>query len=173
MFPIIQCVALWTLHEGALITPPRLCPLRSLPTFSTVKAAPLLVLSMLGIGAVFSTLPGSAKFTLDICEHVRKALAALYEHSLVNLRNEHIIHANLLACIAALWSGSKRAFELAEIARGQLVNLCRRGGLLENPFGPEASRPANVQQAWLAWAAAESRKRLGASIFLLDGFFPS
>lgn len=125
---------------------------------------------MVGSGAIFSGLSGSSKLSLTICELTRRALAALFEHDLVNLRSEPIMHAMLLTCVSALWSGNKRAFELAEIQRGQLVNLCRRGGLLDQPTFRQAN---GLNLTWEQWAAVESRKRLGVAILLLDGFFPS
>lgn len=51
---------------------------------------------MMCIGSAFSPLPGAARFSLDIAEQIRRAMAALYEHDLTNLRSEHIMHASLL-----------------------------------------------------------------------------
>ncbi|ORY61054.1 fungal-specific transcription factor domain-domain-containing protein [Leucosporidium creatinivorum] len=145
-----------------------LFPVVHLPTFSPPTSAPIVLAAQTCIGASFSPLPSAHKFSLDLAEQIRRALAALYEHDLRNLRSEEIMHAGLLTCVSGLWSGNKRAFELAEIARGQLVNLCRRGRLFDRPAIGRADG-----LGWTAWAAVESRKRLGACIMLLDGFFPS
>ncbi len=39
------------------------------------------------------------------------------------LRSVSLIHVYLLQCVAGLWSGNKRTFELVEAGRGALVNV--------------------------------------------------
>lgn len=71
----------------------------SLPTFSPHSCAPIVLAAQTCIGASFSPLPCAHKFSLDLAEQIRRALAALYEHDLRNLRSEEIMHAGLLVSV--------------------------------------------------------------------------
>jgi hypothetical protein len=67
-------------------------------------------------------------------------------------------------------------FELAELSRGRLVQLCRKMQLLHSPVHAQqlySSLPSNPSELWQVWIDMESRKRLGLAIFMVDSLFPS
>jgi hypothetical protein len=73
-------------------------------------------------------------------------------------------------------SGHQRSFELAEISRGMLIQLCRKMKLLDSPVHAQhlySNLPSNLHERWRFWISMERSKRLGIAIFLFDSMFPS
>jgi len=82
----------------------------------------------------------------------------------------------LLNCLAGLTIGHQRSFELADLSRGRLIELCRKLHLLQSPVNAQqlySSLPSNPTELWHVWIDMEMRKRLGLGIFLVDSMFPS
>ncbi|KAI5451120.1 hypothetical protein NCC49_001996 [Naganishia albida] len=150
-------------------------PIIHLPTFEPRDAAPLLLASLICIGANYSNLAGSRGFCIDLIEVLRKTLNALFENDSMNLRSTSLIHVYLLVVLAGLWCGNKRTYEFAEAMRGTLVNLCRRADLLNsaNFFQSSMIQGGDLETKWRQWITSESRKRLGTAICLIDALFPA
>ncbi|KAH8077061.1 fungal-specific transcription factor domain-containing protein [Filobasidium floriforme] len=153
-------------------------PIIHLPTFRIDEADPLLVASMISLGATFSRLPGSKTFSTELVEVVRRCINVLFELDSANLRSVDLVHVSMLSCISGLLSGTKRSYEMAEAARGVLVTLCRRADLLNSSSSLRQlaltdNGGTDPSGRWLRWARAESRKRLGTCICLLDSMFPA
>lgn len=60
-------------------------PIIHLPTFEPRDAAPLLLASLICIGANYSNLAGSRGFCIDLIEVLRKTLNALFENDSMNV----------------------------------------------------------------------------------------
>ncbi|KAJ9094721.1 hypothetical protein QFC21_005879 [Naganishia friedmannii] len=136
-------------------------PVIHLPTFEPKEAAPLLLASLICIGANYSNLSGARGFCIDLIEVLRKTLNALFENDSMNLRSTSLIHVYLLVVLAGLWCGNKRTYEFAEAMRGTLVNSSMiHGGV-------------DLETKWRHWITSESRKRLGTAICLIDALFPA
>ncbi|KAJ9121313.1 hypothetical protein QFC24_004649 [Naganishia onofrii] len=151
-------------------------PVIHLPTFEPKEAAPLLLASLICIGANYSNLPGARGFCIDLIEVLRKTLNALFENDSMNLRSTSLIHVYWLVVLAGLWCGNKRTYEFAEAMRGTLVNLCRRADLLNSASFFQSSMihgGVDLETKWRHWITSESRKRLGTAICLIDALFPA
>ncbi|KAJ9108549.1 hypothetical protein QFC19_002265 [Naganishia cerealis] len=151
-------------------------PVIHLPTFDPKEAAPLLLASLICIGANYSNLSGARGFCIDLIEVLRKTLNALFENDSMNLRSTSLIHVYLLVVLAGLWCGNKRTYEFAEAMRGTLVNLCRRADLLNSASFFQSSMihgGVDLETKWRHWITSESRKRLGTAICLIDALFPA
>jgi hypothetical protein len=60
-------------------------PIIHLPTFHIDEADPLLVASMISLGATFSRLPGSKTFSTELVEVVRRCINVLFELDSANV----------------------------------------------------------------------------------------
>ena len=86
--------------------------------------------------------------------------------------------ALFLCTLTATWSGRQAAYCRAELDRGVLALACRNNHLLvsrvADPIAAvstprsSASQASDLEAKWLRWVDAETRKRLGICIYLLD-----
>jgi hypothetical protein len=165
-------------------------PIIHLPTFHIAEASPLLIASLICVGSTFSRLKGAKTFCTELVEVIRKTVNALFEaessnvspfHSFVSvvdgclknwlgstphlapqLRSVNLIHVTLLQCVAGLWSGNKRTFELTEAARGTLVNVSiLRTGLRNHwlTFRTSSSAAVRTSSTRVEWCDSRVRAR--------------
>lgn len=151
-------------------------PILHLPTFEIAKATPLLVAAFICVGASMSHIPGSRPFSVELVEIIRRTLGVLYERDSQALCSEDLVHAALLNCTAGISNGHQQSFELVEIQRTMLIQLCRKMKLLDSPVHAQqlySHLPSNLYERWRFWISIESRKRLGIAIYLFDSTFPA
>lgn len=118
-------------------------PILHLPTFSMQEARPLLIASMIGIGACFCEVQGSKDFAVSLFDRIRFILNADFERDAANvgslvgklfskypeysttsqLRSVSLLQVHLFVIIGGLFAGNKRTYELAEASRGTLTDV--------------------------------------------------
>lgn len=201
-------------------------PIIHLPTFHIDEADPLLVASMISLGATFSRLPGSKTFSTELVEVVRRCINVLFELDSANVshgaagkqdgrrskpgsfvdvaaqrrpgpRLDAVLHFRIVEWDQAELRdgrGGPRCLGYRECAIEDQptepardrplmsclcsLQLCRRADLLNSSsslrqLAPTDNGGSDSSGRWLRWARAESRKRLGTCICLLDSMFPA
>lgn len=135
---------------------------------------PPLLAAMVIIGAIYSHLKHTRRFSIVLLDVVRWNLQIALECNNSLLREPMIIFAEVLICHAGLWCGNKRAFELEEAVRGVVVTHIRRvqSTALINSTISNVSK-GNLNAQWRRWVAEESQRRLYWAIYALDAQFPS
>jgi hypothetical protein len=136
---------------------------------------PQLLCAMVVIGAIYSFQRHTRRFSIVLLDLVRNSLQISLEYDIGLIRDDMFIYALVLVCHAGLWNGNKRAFELAEIVRGSVVNYCRRRGFSKHKMF-SISKPENprtdLESQWRSWIRSESAKRLSWAVYTLDTLFP-
>ncbi|KAF4550727.1 Fungal specific transcription factor domain-containing protein 9 [Elsinoe fawcettii] len=136
---------------------------------SKLHNRPYLITIMLAIGAVYSGKKGGRRFAVYLFEESRRCFQAAIDKDNKLMRDALTVYAGYLICFTGLWCGNKRAFELAEALRGQLVTLARR---IQPSIPNDAPRKSSVEEQWSTWVDLESRRRICWLIYTLDAQFP-
>jgi hypothetical protein len=139
---------------------------------------PPLLAAIIIVGATYSHLKHSRRFAIVLLDIARWHLRIALECDNSLMRDPMIIFAQSLICHMGLWCGNKRAFELAEVARGGLITYIRRirfGEQLISPMSEnsKAKSNGNIQSQWKSWISEESQRRLAWVIYTIDCQFPS
>lgn len=144
------------------------------PTVDTnTDLPPPLIAIMVVIGAIYSKLKHSRRFSIVLLDIVRWHLQIAVECDNSLMRENMIIYAEALICHTGLWCGNKRAFELAEVVRGALVTYIRRVHFHGSPKPPSDSTvKGTLQGDWKTWIFEESQRRLYWVIYGIDCQFP-
>jgi hypothetical protein len=149
------------------------------PTVNTNDLPPPLLAAMIIIGAIYSHLKHTRRFSIVLLEIVRWNLQIALECDNSLMREPMIIFAEALICHTGLWCGNKRSFELAEVVRGSAVTHMRRIHVTSQ-FAPTSNTlragtdvGSNLNSQWRQWIAEESQRRLYWVIYALDAQFPS
>ncbi|TVY44955.1 Oocyte zinc finger protein [Lachnellula occidentalis] len=145
------------------------------PTVDTnIDLPPPLVAMIVVIGAIYSKLKHSRRFSIVLLDIVRWNLHIAVECDNSLMRDNMIIYAEALICHTGLWCGNKRCFELAEVVRGALVTYIRRVHFHGPPAAPssKARIEGSVQADWKRWIFEESQRRLYWVIYSIDCQFP-
>ncbi|KAK7224321.1 hypothetical protein V2G26_012324 [Clonostachys chloroleuca] len=145
-------------------------PLIHLASFNPAEVEPLLLLSILLLGATYS---GKDSHQLAVCIHD-------------SIRPQIFAHAGfspqpklwtlqtilLVECFGKSRAGQKQ-HEMSHLFHGLLINLIRRSDCQSvQPVGPptisDENHEGSLRQAWLKWTVAEQKKRLALLCFMWD-----
>ena len=146
------------------------------PTVDTnVDLPPPLIAMIVVIGAIYSNLKHSRRFSIVLLDIIRWNLHIAVECDNSLMRDNMIIYAEALICHTGLWCGNKRCFELAEVVRGALITYIRRFHFHGPPEAPpsDASIEGTLQADWKRWIFEESQRRLYWVVYSIDCQFPS
>jgi hypothetical protein len=145
------------------------------PTVNTnADLPPPLIAVMVVLGAIYSNLKHSRRFSIVLLDIVRWHLQIAVECDNNLMRDNMIIYAEALICHTGLWCGNKRCFELAEVVRGALVTYIRRVHFHGSPDPPsDGTAKGMLQSDWKRWIFEESQRRLYWVIYVIDCQFPS
>ncbi|EXF75618.1 hypothetical protein CFIO01_10380 [Colletotrichum fioriniae PJ7] len=146
-------------------------PVLHLPTISVNHLPSPLLSAMIIIGATYSGIRHTRRFSILMLDRARQNLQALIETDKSLTRHPETIYASSLLVYTGLWCGNKGAFETAEAFRGSLVTYVRR---LFQPKTKVADAPdSRVEDRWKAWAVSEFKRRLRWYVFMIDSQFPA
>lgn len=139
-------------------------------TFKVAEAAPVLLLAIAAIGAIYSR-NGLSGLAIAMNELARRAIAYMRENDRRAMFDTSIVQAWLLQSIFGLFCGSRMLYQHAEISRGGLVTAARRMHLLRPrlSFVEELRRrkeTASAEELRRACADDEERRRLGWGIYV-------
>lgn len=145
-------------------------PILRRSTFRVAEAAPVLLLAMAAIGAMYSR-DGLSGLAIAMNELARRAIAHMRENDRRAMFDTSIVQAWLLQSIFGLFCGSRMLYQHAEISRGGLVTAARRMHLLRPSlsFVEELRRrkeTASAEELRRACADDEERRRLGWGIYV-------
>jgi hypothetical protein len=146
------------------------------PTINTNSdLPPPLLAAMITIGAIYSHLKHTRRFSIVLLDIVRWNLQIALECDNSLMREPMIIYAETLICHTGLWCGNKRAFELAEVVRGAVVTYIRRKHFQDRGVSitQDSASNGNLNSQWRKWIAEESQRRLYWVIYALDAQFPA
>ncbi|KAF4955475.1 hypothetical protein FSARC_11842 [Fusarium sarcochroum] len=145
-------------------------PLMHLATFDVNKVEPLLLISVLLLGATYST---KDAHQLAVCIHdvIRPSIFA---HASFSARAElwTLQTILLVECFGKSRAGQKQ-HDMSHLFHGLLINLIRRSDCQSvRPQGPPVDRTdtteAAMRETWRRWAIAEQKKRLALLCFMWD-----
>ncbi|KAH8805434.1 fungal transcriptional regulatory protein [Xylogone sp. PMI_703] len=147
-------------------------PILRRSTFRISETAPVLLLAVAAIGAIYSR-DGLGGLAIAMNELSRRAIAYMRENDRRAMFDTPIVQAWLLQSIFGLFCGSRMLYQHAEISRGGLVTAARRMHLLRPSltFVEELKRrkeTASPEELRRAYADDEERRRLGWGIYLYD-----
>ncbi|OOQ89105.1 hypothetical protein PEBR_10657 [Penicillium brasilianum] len=134
---------------------------------------PLLAI-MIAIGATYSQLRHSCRFSIVLIDVARLSTQLAIEQDNRMMRDPMVLYALALICYSGIWCGNKRLFELCESLRGTVITYCRhmqQMRLTPSTAGPETSANYPDEQ-WHRWILRETKKRLAWVIYGLDCIFP-
>ncbi|KAI1427768.1 fungal-specific transcription factor domain-containing protein [Xylaria sp. FL1777] len=148
-------------------------PLLHLASFDTCAVEPLLLISMLLLGATYSS---KESHQLAVCIHdvIRPSIFA---HAGFSPRPKlWILQAVLLIeCFGKSRAGQQQ-HDMSHLFHGLLINLIRRSdcqsvqtqGPPGDNYDDEGDNMENIKQAWGKWSEAEEKKRLSLLCFMWD-----
>ncbi|KAF7168905.1 hypothetical protein CNMCM5623_001811 [Aspergillus felis] len=145
-------------------------PILHKPTFSPATMNPFLVLTVAAIGAHFSDLEGSQACQRAMHELIRRYTSYTCEQCNRTSRELWITQTILLNQLGLMYSGNRRALELAELVQAVPVTLARRKRLLSNilPRARISALQLPLGQEWQVSTYDEERRRAGFAIWLID-----
>ncbi|GFF54969.1 hypothetical protein IFM51744_08508 [Aspergillus udagawae] len=145
-------------------------PILHKPTFSPATMNPFLVLTVAAIGAHFSDLEGSQACQRAMHELVRRYTSYTCEQCNRTSRELWITQTILLNQLGLMYSGNRRALELAELVQAVPVTLARRKRLLSNilPRARISALQLPLGQEWQLSIYDEERRRVGFATWLID-----
>lgn len=145
-------------------------PILRRSTFRIAETAPVLLLAMAAIGAMYSR-DGLTGLAVAMNELTRRSISFMRESDRRVMFDTSIIKAWLLQSMFGLFCGSRMLYQHAEISRGGLVTAARRMHLLRPSlsFVEEIERrrvTATPEELRQACADDEERRRLGWGIYV-------
>jgi hypothetical protein len=165
--PIVPCIEVlnaFLAHFVRYFLPQ--APALHCPTFDINDSCPdHLLMIMIAIGTVYCRRRHVRRFGIVLQDLARCHLHMAVAADDVMLKDPDTIYSSALICYAGIWNGNKRAFELAEALRGNVVAWARR---LSTPTPVPMGYHDRNQTIWLNWARGESLKRLRWTIYALD-----
>lgn len=145
-------------------------PLIHMPTFDPSQTEPLLLLSVLLLGATYSD-KGAHQVAVCIHDVIRPSIFA---HAGFSPRPElwTLQTILLVECFGKSRAG-QRQHDMSHLFHGLLINLIRRSDcqtVLKQPRPPplEAGNDASLDDTWKRWAESEQKKRLALLCFMWD-----
>ncbi|KAK5059692.1 hypothetical protein LTR84_009575 [Exophiala bonariae] len=148
-------------------------PMLHKPSFQSTNTHWLLFFAVAAIGAHYSNLKGAQQCARAMHELVRRQAASLCEQYNHYGRALFMIQTNLLNHIGFIYSGERRALEIAEFLQALPPTLARRKGLFTNRLSYQKIMELDLtlSQKWQVWALDEERRRTGFAVWLLDSQF--
>ncbi|KAI3550005.1 hypothetical protein CABS03_08660 [Colletotrichum abscissum] len=146
-------------------------PVLHLPTLLVDHLPSSLLSAMIIIGATYSRIRHTRRFSILMLDRARQNLQALIEADKSLTRHPETIYASSLLVYTGLWCGNKGAFETAEAFRGSLVTYVRR--LFQPKTKVADVAGSRVEDHWRAWATSEFKRRLRWYVFMIDSQFPA
>ncbi|KAK1985721.1 hypothetical protein LZ30DRAFT_707554 [Colletotrichum cereale] len=146
-------------------------PVLHLPTLDVDSLPPPLIVAMIVIGATYSHIRQSRRFSILVQDRARQNLQQSIEADKILTRDAHILYAYALLVYAGLWCGNKGAYEAAEASRGALVTYIRR----LPPLKPRSIGGVGkvTEGQWEGWIESEFNYRLRWYVFMVDAQFPA
>ncbi|KAK2051036.1 hypothetical protein LY76DRAFT_688571 [Colletotrichum caudatum] len=146
-------------------------PVLHLPTLNIDSLPPPLIVAMIVIGATYSHIRQSRRFSILVLDRARQNLQQDIEADKTLARDAHTLYAYALLVYAGLWCGNKGAYEAAEASRGALVTYVRRlPPLKPRSLGGDGKA---TEDQWEGWIDSEFKYRLRWYVFMLDMQFPA
>lgn len=140
-------------------------PLIHMPTFNASTTEPLLLLSILLLGATYLD---KAAHQLAVCIHdvIRPSIFA---HAGFSARPElwTLQTILLVECFGKSRAGQKQ-HDMSHLFHGLLINLIRRSDCQSITKTPAPQDGVSLAEAWKLWAVAEQKKRLALLCFMWD-----
>lgn len=140
-------------------------PLIHMPTFNASTTEPLLLLSILLLGATYLD---KAAHQLAVCIHdvIRPSIFA---HAGFSARPElwTLQTILLVECFGKSRAGQKQ-HDMSHLFHGLLINLIRRSDCQSVTKTPGPQDGVSLAEAWKLWAVAEQKKRLALLCFMWD-----
>lgn len=162
IFPSAQvlsgCLILYFRHFSSTL------PLLRPKVFSARSAPPVLILTMAAIGAVFSR-EYLNDVALALNELARRLLIYLNERDNRTMFQLPVLQAHLLQSLGGFFSGSRRLYMYAELARSHLVTATRRMHLLRR--APRIDLQPGEDSSDIFWEE-EERRRVGWAVYYFD-----
>ncbi|KAL9560682.1 hypothetical protein ACKAV7_015173 [Fusarium commune] len=141
------------------------------PTLNPTTISEVLLLSIVAIGARFSSMPGAIVFANSIAELNRRILLLMNEQDSSHRYSEDYLTTQLLQTTHGRGSGHRILFRHSRDLRLILTRQAREAGLFQEPK-PRQNAPgdcsATTESRWMAWVATERQRRLGWAIYDLD-----
>ena len=134
------------------------------------KASSLLLLLMIGQGAMISTSIDGRWLTGGLTEACRISLFNLIEKNIMMSGDPTVLQSALLFTAQAGWSGDKWQMDIAMGQRGMYFAMLRHSGYLEMPStqAKTLSQQPDVNNLWQEWVRLEGRSRLMYSWATVD-----
>ncbi|POS74781.1 hypothetical protein DHEL01_v206823 [Diaporthe helianthi] len=140
-------------------------PLIHMPTFKAGTTEPLLLLSILLLGATYLD---KATHQLAVCIHdvIRPSIFA---HAGFSARPKlwTLQTILLVECFGKSRAGQKQ-HDMSHLFHGLLINLIRRSDCQSVAKTPAPQDGVSLAEAWELWAIAEQKKRLALLCFMWD-----
>lgn len=140
-------------------------PLIHMPTFNASTTEPLLLLSILLLGATYLD---KAAHQLAVCIHdvIRPSIFA---HAGFSARPElwTLQTILLVECFGKSRAGQKQ-HDMSHLFHGLLINLIRRSDCQSITKTPGPQDGVSLAEAWKLWAVSEQKKRLALLCFMWD-----
>ncbi|KAE8370483.1 fungal-specific transcription factor domain-containing protein [Aspergillus caelatus] len=148
-------------------------PVLHKPTFSTSRANPFLVLAVAALGAHFSDINGAQLCLRAMHELTRRYTSYTCEKLNLKSRELWMTQTILLNQLGLMYSGDRRALELAEIFQAVPVTLARRKRLFTNTLPQERLGRLELPlgEKWQISILDEQRRRAGFAIWLIDAAY--
>lgn len=127
----------------------------------------LLILAMATIGSHYNDTSGAEVITLALHEFLRRAVLTVVEMG-GNSKPDLLVltQVKLLSCVGMMYSGDERLKAIAKCNHSGLVSYCDRDWRRLSECPRLSSESADHD--WKIWCQAESSKRTGYCIWLLD-----
>ncbi|BGP57100.1 hypothetical protein JCM8202_000542 [Rhodotorula sphaerocarpa] len=145
----------------------RIMPMFHVPSFSPKKTLGQLLLTILGIGAIYAPVPGAYQLGRVMVEVARRGIEHLINRDNRLARSLPVAQSQLLACTLR-WIGSARTIEMTEALRGVHVAILRRLRVFDESLLHQATDGSPLAQ-WKAFIANEERRRTAMACFVLEG----
>ncbi|KAK4501612.1 hypothetical protein PRZ48_007421 [Zasmidium cellare] len=140
-------------------------PLIHMPTFDPSEAEPILLLSMLLLGATYAD---KDAHQLAVCIH-DVLRPQIFSNPGFSAKPElWVLQATLLTeCLGKSRAGQKQ-HDMSHLFHGLLINLIRRSDCQSATPETEKQSEDDLQAAYEAWAVSEQKKRLAQLCFVWD-----
>ncbi|KAF9733976.1 C6 transcription factor [Paraphaeosphaeria minitans] len=144
-----------------------------LPTFSSAKIKPLLLVCVVAAGAFSAPDELLRKLGQALHEVARVSMAKSIDEDNSNIRDIQYLQMQLLLCEIGMWSGVSRKMEISESFLQPPVTMLRRGGWFSRSVWkkiyptPDDEGPV-LQKKWKEWVLQESWLRLVYRYFEFD-----
>ena len=148
-----------------------LCPLFRQQGFKYDDLSGDILVTMISIGSMYGG-PIAAQFGRPLQDHLRLALLTRQiwlQDSADTTNSVSLCQSLLLAQVAGLWFGSRKAISFAQQLNSSLVSQARKSRLFEEI----KLSPLGTQDWWAAvreWTQMEERKKLAYCILRADGY---